>query len=89
MIVKSLAAGFILLSTASMAYADSTVGEVVAYDRKAQRIVLDDKTIWTLEGSEAVVPPDLKAGDRIEIDFESAGDNGISKVEAVRPAPPK
>lgn len=89
MIVKSLAVSVVLISTTSMAFADSVVGEIVAYDRKANRIVLEDKTIWTLEGSDVEVPPDLKAGDRVEIDFESEGDEGISKIDSIKPAPPQ
>jgi hypothetical protein len=47
-------------------------------------IVLEDKTVWSLEGSDATPPADLKAGDRIEIDFLSAGDDGITKIQTVK-----
>lgn len=88
MIIKTFVASVILVSTSSIAFADSIAGAVLAYDRKAQLIVLEDKTVWTLEGSEVAVPPDLKAGDRIEIDFEFAGDDGITKIEMIKRVAP-
>lgn len=87
MMFQKIALGSLILAVgASAALADSTEGTVVAYDRKAGIIVLEDKTIWTLEGSEATPPPDLKAGDSIKIEYESAGDDGVTKIDAVKPA---
>ena len=74
----------VLALMSSSAFADSTSGKVLAYDRKAQLIVLEDKTVWSLEGSEAAAPEDLKAGDEVEIDFESEGEDGISKIESIK-----
>lgn len=75
-----------LVSTAaySPAMADSTKGKILAYDRKAKIIVLSDKTVWTVEGSEGVIPADLVAGDQVEIDFESAGEDGLTKIDAMK-----
>lgn len=84
MIVKTALASLILVSTYSMALADSTTGAIVAYDRVAKRIVLDDKTVWTLEGSEAAAPADLKAGDRVAIDYDTAGEDGITKIGSIK-----
>lgn len=86
MLQKTVIASLLLLATGSAALADSTEGAVVAYDRKAGVIVLEDKTIWSLEGSEATPPADLKAGDRVKIEYQSEGDDGISMIDAIEPA---
>ncbi|MEQ8710153.1 MAG: hypothetical protein RIC36_14265 [Rhodospirillales bacterium] len=65
------------------AFAASTEGTVVAFDRKAKVIVLDDKTVWTIVGSEDAVPATLKAGDVIVIDYVSTGDDGIQKISTI------
>lgn len=83
MIVRTLMAASILLGTTGFAFANSVEGTVLAFDRKAALLVLNDKTVWTLEGAEAAVPSDLKAGDKIKIDFETAGEEGITKIDAI------
>ncbi|MBO28402.1 MAG: hypothetical protein CML61_06535 [Rhodobacteraceae bacterium] len=65
---------------ATPAFADMTSGTILAYDRLANVIVLTDKTHWTLH-PDALVPADLKAGDKITIDFVSDGDNGSLPVK--------
>jgi hypothetical protein len=67
----------------SVASADSTTGTVVAYDRKANIVVLSDKTIWTTVGSEKAIPADLKAGDRIVITYDSPGDDGVREIQSI------
>ena len=84
MFERAIVVAFCLIAGAGGALADSTTGAVVAYDRKAQVIVLEDKTIWSLEGSKAELPADLQAGERIEIDYESGGDNGIIAINTVK-----
>ena len=84
MIKKALLASLALGLTSMNALADSTSGKILAYDRKAQLIVLEDKTVWSLDGSEAAAPDALKAGDEVEIDFESEGEDGISKIESIK-----
>jgi hypothetical protein len=84
MLQKAAVASLFLLAMSGAALADSTVGTVLAFDRQALLIVLEDKTVWSLEGSDATPPADLKAGDRIEIDFLSAGDDGITKIQPVK-----
>lgn len=84
MFVKTAMASLILLSTVSAAYADSVEGVILAFDRKAMVLVLNDKTVWTLEGSESAVPPDLKAGEKVEINYLSAGEEGVTKIETIK-----
>ena len=83
MIRTAFIVSIILVSTLSLAHADSTEGTILAFDRKANIIVLKDKTVWTLEGSEAAVPADLKAGDRVKIDYSAEGEDGISKIDSI------
>ncbi len=67
----------------SIAFADSTTGTVVAYDRKANIVVLADKTVWTTKGSEKAIPDSLKAGDRVLISFDSPGDDGVREIKSI------
>jgi hypothetical protein len=64
------------------ALADETTGTVVAYDRVSHVIVLDDRSIWTVP-ADFPLPEDLMAGERILIDFQSNGDNGVGKYLSI------
>jgi hypothetical protein len=44
--------------------------------------VLNDKTIWEL-GSETIVPEDLAAGDIVTLVYQTAGEEGSTKVDSV------
>ncbi len=73
----------VLAATAALpALADQTEGVVVAFDRKANVIVLEDMTIWPLPSGDTA-PADLVAGDHILIQFQGAGENGVGAVTAV------
>ena len=76
-----LLAATLLAATAAPALAETTTGTIVAYDRAASRIVLDDRTVWRL--GKALVPADLAAGDKVVIDYTAGGDEGIRSVESV------
>ncbi|MEM5493808.1 hypothetical protein [Hoeflea sp. AS16] len=65
------------------ALADTTGGVVVAYDRVDHVLVLDDKTVWDLAPAGDLVPEGLSAGDRVSIDYDSAGDNGVGVITAI------
>ena len=80
--MRSLIAAALLAATAVPAFADSTQGTVLAYDRVANVIVLEDKTVWSLETLK-IVPEGLKAGDMVEINFTSNADNGWGRINAV------
>tara|TARA_R110002049_G_scaffold23545_7_gene83529 strand:+ start:16773 stop:17030 length:258 start_codon:yes stop_codon:yes gene_type:complete len=64
------------------AFADQTSGEIVAYDRLANVIVLADKSIWRLD-AKTLVPSDLMAGDKVTLTFTSDGDNGAKPATAL------
>ncbi|WP_299836450.1 hypothetical protein [uncultured Jannaschia sp.] len=72
---------FFALLAATPALADQTTGTILAYDREANVIVFNDRSVWELGDLE--VPDDLEAGERVTIDFTSAGDSGIGKANAV------
>ena len=85
MIVKAVLASAILVASFSAALADRVVGKILAFDRQAKLIILEDKTVWTLAGAaDNAVPADLKSGDRVEINYESGGDDGLRKIDAIK-----
>lgn len=63
--------------------ADTTGGVVVAFDRVDRILVLDDKTVWDLAPAGDLVPEGLSAGDKVTIDYDSAGDSGVGKIKAI------
>ena len=65
---------------ASPALADTTTGTVLAFDRKANVLIMEDKTIWKLT-SETVIPDGLVAGENVRITYTSLGDDGIKSVD--------
>lgn len=76
-----VSAATLLFST--IAHADSTGGTVAAFDRVDSIIVLKDKTIWDVAALKDKLPEGLKAGDKITIDYNSAGDSGVGKLIAI------
>ena len=72
-----------LVSLATPLHADELEGTVLAYDRKAALIVLQDKSVIPLASLQGEVPADLVAGDRIAVSFESNEDEGIHTVHSV------
>lgn len=84
--MKKLLLAASLFSTlfTSMANAETIIGNVLAFDRKANVIVLDDKTVYNFEGLTAKIPDDLKAGDKIEIDGTGEGEDGYGNLTAVK-----
>ena len=70
------------LTAATPALADFANGTVASYDAATRTLVLDDKTVWQL-GADTVVPDMMTAGDKIIIDFTSAGDDGIASVQSI------
>lgn len=62
--------------------ADETTGTILAFDRVAKVIVLEDKTIWPL-GEKTETSSDLVAGDKVKIEYVGGGDAGISSITSV------
>lgn len=68
--------------TALPAFADSTEGHVLAYDRKAGVIVLTDNTTWAIP-HEITLPADLGQGDRVLFEYDTAGEDGLTRISGV------
>lgn len=71
-------AAFAALATPALA--DTTTGTILAFDRKANVLVMNDKTVWQLS-AQTVMPEDLEAGEVIKITFTSVGDDGVKSVD--------
>ena len=83
----SFAVLFVLLGLVSPAAAsDITEGTLLALDRKAGMLVLSDRTVWSLEEMKSPLPAELKAGDRVEIRYES-DEEGIGEIKSIRLLP--
>lgn len=80
--MRRLAALLALLALAAPALADETSGTVLAYDRVAMVIVLDDKTVYQLS-DKTEVAENLVAGDMVRIVYAGGGDAGIGAVTSV------
>ena len=70
------------LGLAPPALADETEGEILAYDRLANLLVMRDRTVWQL-GSEITVPADLKSGDRVRLVYQTAGEDGVTRIDSL------
>ena len=75
-------AAFLAGALAHPAFADETTGEILAYDRLANLLVMRDRTVWNL-GPDLLVPADLKSGDRVRIEYAGAGESGIGKITSI------
>jgi len=72
-----------LLPGASPAHADELEGTVLAFDRVARVIVLQDRSVLPLELLAGDMPDELVAGDRIAVSFESNEDDGYQIIHSV------
>lgn len=61
----------------------SASGTVLAFDRVARMLVLDDKSAWLLEDMQNSLPIRITIGDRVRVEYESAED-GTQRVREVR-----
>lgn len=68
---------------AAPAVADTVTGEILAFDRVAQIMVLDDKSVWSLRDGGAEAPEGLEAGDTVTLTFQSVSDNGYGKITQI------
>lgn len=62
--------------------ADETEGLVLAYDRSAGIVVLTDMSVWEMP-SGLSIPSDLGAGDRVVLEYETAGEDGLVSIDAL------
>lgn len=80
---RIFAAALIAASLAAPAFAGETDGTIVAYDRVAKVVVLDDMTIYSLQEGGYQAPAELSAGDEVTVDFVSTGEDGIDNISAI------
>ena len=80
--MRSVLLAALLAVPALPAAADEVTGEILAYDRLANVLIMRDKTVWQL-GSDVAVPSDLAAGDRVRIVYETAGEDGLTKIDSL------
>lgn len=72
-----------MIMTSLTAFArDMSIGTILAFDRKANTLVLTDRTVWPLDLLKTSLPAKLQAGDRVEIEYESDED-GISSIQSI------
>ena len=72
-----------VLAAATPALADSVTDTVLAFDRKAGIIVLEDKSVFTLSAGDAQAPDGLKSGDTVTITYESLGEDGYGIIQSI------
>ncbi|MGP6088553.1 hypothetical protein [Antarctobacter jejuensis] len=80
--MRILATAAFAALVASPLMADETSGLVQSWTPKTHTLVLNDKTVWTLP-ADLMIPADLGIGDRIVLDYETAGEDGLVKIEAL------
>jgi len=73
----------LLMLAVSPAFADSVTDKVLAFDRKANLIVLADKTVFGLTDTDAQMPEGLLAGDTVKITYESLGEDGYGEIDSI------
>lgn len=80
--------GFLLISVAApVAAQDISQGTVLAFDRKANILVLTDRSVFPLEKLEGEPPAGLASGDRVELRYDSNEDDGITKIFSIKVVP--
>lgn len=79
---KLCASVIAIVVIASPVLADETTGTVLAFDRQADVIVMNDKTVWQLNPT-TLIPADLAAGDTVKLTFTSFGDDGVKSVDTL------
>ena len=73
----------LIVTSLNLLAQDSSNGTILAFDRKANTLVLSDRTVWPLELLKTPLAAELKAGDQVMILYESDED-GISSIQSVQ-----
>ena len=82
--VRTLAAAAgLLIGSLGPALSDSVTATVKAWDSANRTITLEDFSQFTDIPAKVTVPPGLKEGDEVVIDFEGS-ENGIEMVNSVQ-----
>lgn len=80
--MRAIIALLIAGAFATPVLADETEGLILSFDRVDRIIVMTDLTVWEIP--EAVeTPADLGRGDRVHIEYESAGEDGLVAIDAL------
>lgn len=61
----------------------SVNGTVAAHDRKAQVLILDDKSLWSLDKIDAGLLGAIEVGNRVRIEYE-VDREGVSAIRDIR-----
>lgn len=77
-----------LAAIAGPALADEVEGTVVAHDRLAHRVIMDDRTIYEYNPATTELPRAILAGDRVRIDFRG-GEDGIESITSIEIVTPR
>ena len=72
-----------LLTISTAQATDIVESTVLAHDRKANVIVLKDKTVWDLDLLAQPLANDFQAGDKVEIRYESNEDDGVVVLHSI------
>ena len=67
---------------AAPALADETTGTVVAHDRVAHRVIMNDRSVYQYNPETTKLPRAILAGDRVRIDYRG-GEDGIEAINAI------
>ena len=77
-----LAAALLCAPALAPAMADEAEHTILAYDRLANIVVMRDRSVYELP-AELMVPADMKSGDRVRVVYQSAGEDGITKIDSL------
>ncbi len=80
--MRSVIAAALAALIAVPAMADETQGVVLAFDRQANVLILTDFTAWEIP-AEIEVPSELQAGEQVKIVYETAGEDGLVKIDVL------
>lgn len=65
------------------AFAEFITGTVANYDRVANQITFQDRTVVTLQGQKVELPGNLQNGSRVEMHIDIPGDNGFTTIRSI------
>lgn len=64
------------------ALADEVTGTVVAHDRVAHRVIMEDRTIYEYDPATTELPRAILAGDTVRVTYRG-GEDGIEAIERI------
>lgn len=68
---------------ASASFSDTISGKIIAYDRKAEVVVMEDRSVYSLADYDAPVLAELQAGDIVKIETTGEGEDGYGLVTEI------